>query len=58
VYEERGLPSGHPDVARLAVPADTVELSACYDAAILGHLRGPGPHIRGCFVVGLLLVKS
>lgn len=25
---------------------------------ILGHLRGPGPHVRGCWVVDLLLGKE
>jgi hypothetical protein len=25
---------------------------------ILDHLRGPGPHVRGCWVVDLLLGKS
>ncbi len=25
---------------------------------LLGHLRGPGPHVRGCFVVDLLLGKE
>jgi hypothetical protein len=25
---------------------------------MLGHLRGPGPHVRGCWVVDLCLGKS
>jgi hypothetical protein len=25
---------------------------------MLPHLRGPGPHVRGCWVVDLLLRKS
>jgi hypothetical protein len=28
------------------------------DAAILDHCRGPGPHVRGCWVVDLLLGKT
>ena len=28
------------------------------DAAILDHCRGPGPHVRGCWVVDLILGKS
>ena len=58
VYEERELPSGHLDAARLAVLADMLEEAGCNDARLLGHLRGPGPHVRGCWVVDLLLGKS
>jgi hypothetical protein len=47
VYEERDLPSGHLDAARLAVLADMLEEAGCADAHLLGHLRGPGPHVRG-----------
>ena len=25
---------------------------------LLGHLRGPGPHVRGCWAVDLVLGKS
>jgi hypothetical protein len=25
---------------------------------VVDHLRGPGPHVRGCFVVNLLLGKG
>ena len=28
------------------------------DPAILEHLRGPGPHVRGCWCVDLLLGKT
>jgi hypothetical protein len=54
-YEERSLPSGHLDAARLAVLADAVEEAGCTDASILDHLRGPGPHVRGCWALGLIL---
>jgi hypothetical protein len=57
-YDERLLPSGHLDPARLAVLADALEEAGCDDADILGHLRGPGPHVRDCWVVDLLLGKS
>jgi hypothetical protein len=58
VYEERELPSGHLDSDRLAVLADMLEEASCADAALLGHLRGPGPHVRGCWAVDLLLGRS
>jgi hypothetical protein len=57
VYEERELPSGHLDAGRLAILADMLEEAGCCDAGLLGHLRGPGPHVRGCFAVDLLLGK-
>src|SRR5262245_54130387 len=47
-YAERPLPAGRFDPARLAVLADTLEDAGCDDAEILSHLRGPGPHVRGC----------
>lgn len=51
-YEERLPPEGTLDPARLAVMADALE-EAGADAELLGHLRGPGPHVRGCWVLGL-----
>jgi hypothetical protein len=57
-YEERHLPEGTLDNGRLAVLADALEEAGCTDADILGHLRGPGPHVRGCWVVDLVLGKS
>src|SRR5262249_11045424 len=53
-YEQRALPSGHLDNARLAVLADALEEAGCSDPHILGHLRGPGPHVRGCAVLDAL----
>jgi hypothetical protein len=38
----------------LPILADALEEAGCTDAAILEHCRGPGPHIRGCWVVDLL----
>ena len=57
-YGERSLPDGTLDRARLAVLADAFEEAGCADEEILRHLRGPGPHVRGCWVVDLLLGKS
>jgi hypothetical protein len=39
----------------LAILADALEEAGCSDAAILEHFRGPGPHVRGCWAVDLLL---
>jgi hypothetical protein len=54
-YDERNLPSWELDPARLA---DALEEAGCADADILSHLRGPGPHVRGCWAVDLLLGKE
>jgi hypothetical protein len=43
---------------RLPILADALEDAGCTDAAILGHCRGPGPHVRGCWVVDLILGKQ
>jgi hypothetical protein len=57
-YNERHEPSGLLDNTRLAVLADALEEAGCTDADILGHLRGPGPHVLGCCVMDLLLNKQ
>jgi hypothetical protein len=57
-YEERSLPSGELDPARLAVLADALEEAGCTNPDILDHLRGPGPHVRGCWLVDHLLGKE
>jgi hypothetical protein len=43
---------------RLPILADALEEAGCADADILGHLRGPGPHTRGCWVVDWVLGKG
>jgi hypothetical protein len=35
--------------------ADVLATADCDDAALLGHLRGPGPHARGCWALDLIL---
>jgi hypothetical protein len=57
-YDQRELPAGTLDLARLAVLADALEESGCDQADLLAHLRGPGPHVRGCWAVDLILGKS
>jgi hypothetical protein len=42
----------------LPVLADALEEAGCQDADILGHCRGPGPHVRGCWVLDLVLGKA
>ncbi len=39
---------------RLPILADALEEAGCDDADILGHCRGPGPHVGGCWVVDLI----
>jgi hypothetical protein len=38
--------------------ADALEDAGCSDPDILAHCRGGGEHVRGCWVVDLLLGKS
>jgi hypothetical protein len=58
-YDARQLPAGTLEPERLAVLADALEEAGCADEAILGHLREPGAiHLRGCFVIDLLLGKG
>jgi hypothetical protein len=58
IYDNRSLPDGTLDVARLNVLADALEDAGCTNADILDHCRGPGPHVRGCWVVDLLIGKA
>jgi hypothetical protein len=57
-YEERQLPAVTLDNERLAILADALEEAGCTDAEFLAHLRGPGPHVRGCWAVDIVLGKS
>jgi hypothetical protein len=40
------------------VLADALEDAGCDHAEALGHLRGAGPHVRGCWALDLVLGKS
>ncbi len=51
MYEERDFEQA-PALARLLQDA------GCDDAEVLGHLRGGGPHARGCHVVDSLLGRG
>jgi hypothetical protein len=51
IYDDRAFDN-------LPVLADALEEAGCADGQILGHLRGGGDHVRGCFVLDVLLSKS
>ncbi len=51
LYEERRFED-------MPVLADALEEAGCDDPAVLGHCRGSGPHVRGCWAVDLLLGKE
>ena len=51
IYQERGFD-------RMPILADALEDAGCTSQEILGHCRGPGPHVRGCWVVDLLMKKE
>jgi len=51
IYDERAF-----DL--LPILADALEDAGCDNADILNHCRQPGEHVRGCWVVDLLLGKE
>jgi hypothetical protein len=51
VYEAR-------DFAPMPILADALQDAGCDNPDILAHCRGPGPHVRGCWVVDLLSGKA
>jgi hypothetical protein len=57
-YEHRQLPGGELDAPRLAILSDALEDAGCDNAELLGHLRGSGPHVRGCWALDLVLGKE
>jgi hypothetical protein len=56
--DNRILPAGTLEPARLAVLADALEEAGCDNADILNHLRNSGPHVRGCWAVDGCLTRS
>lgn len=54
-YEHRCLPEGTLDPDCLCILADALEDAGCDNADILNHLRGSGPHTRGCWPLDLIL---
>jgi len=55
IYEERDLPGGTLDTARLGILADALEDAGCTQPVLLDHLRTWGRHVRGCWAVDALL---
>jgi hypothetical protein len=43
---------------RLPILADALQDAGCENTDLLAHCRGEGPHVRGCWVVDLLLEKG
>ena len=57
-YEHRILPSWHLDPQYISILCDALEDAGCAEAELLGHLRGEGPHWRGCWAVDAALGKT
>ncbi|QEL19225.1 SMI1/KNR4 family protein [Limnoglobus roseus] len=51
IYDDRAFD-------RLPILADALQDAGCEDADILGHCRGDGPHVRGCWVIDGVLGKG
>jgi hypothetical protein len=46
------------DFGAMPILADALQDAGCEDEDILNHCRGNGPHVRGCWVVDLVLGKE
>ncbi|HUR55082.1 MAG TPA: hypothetical protein VMZ71_13195 [Gemmataceae bacterium] len=46
------------DFSAMPILADALQDAGCADADILGHCRGDGPHVRGCWVLDLVLGRE
>jgi hypothetical protein len=51
MYESR-------DFGAMPILADALQEAGCDNEDILAHCRGDGPHVRGCWVVDLVLGKE
>ena len=51
IYDERTF-------ERMPILADALKEAGCADSDLLSHCRGPGPHVRGCWAVDLVLGKE
>jgi hypothetical protein len=46
------------DFSLMPIPGDALQDAGCEHADILDHCRSAGPHVRGCWVVDLVLGKE
>jgi hypothetical protein len=51
IYEDRAFD-------RLPILADALQEAGCEDEQILGHCREDGTHVRGCWVIDLILGRQ
>ncbi|WP_232069915.1 hypothetical protein [Gemmata massiliana] len=51
MYESR-------DFSAMPILADALQDAGCDNTDVLDHCRGPSPHVRGCWVVDLVLGKQ
>jgi hypothetical protein len=51
IYDERAFD-------RMPILADALMDAGCDNQEMIAHCRGDGPHVRGCWVVDLLLGKE
>jgi hypothetical protein len=51
IYDERRF-------GDLPVLADALQEAGCDNEKVLTHCRGPGPHVRGCWLVDFLLQRA
>jgi hypothetical protein len=51
IYEDRAFD-------RMPILADALQDAGCDDESVLDHCRGGGIHVRGCWVLDLILSKS
>ncbi len=50
IYEARAFD-------QMPILADALQDAGCHDTKILNHCRQPGPHVRGCWIIDMLLNK-
>jgi hypothetical protein len=53
-----GAISAERALDRMPVLADALEEAGCDHPDVLAHCRSDGPHVRGCWVVDMVLGKS
>jgi hypothetical protein len=51
IYDEKAFD-------RLPILADALTDEGCNSDEFLEHLRGPGPHVRGCWALDLILGRA